>query len=359
MLLSSTAEDVPPVSGSLAENILIIVFIIVLLFCSALMSGSEAAFFSLSPKEKEFLKNSDDKKSRRVISLLAQPNNLLGTILQANAIVNILIVLLSNVLLSRTLDLSTHPVLEFLVCTVIATFLLVLFGEAMPKQIGTKSPIKFSRFTSRALSILRYVTVPIDRSINYLVEKFNNVRPHSEEDDEAQKEEDYKYLSDAVDMTLKADNQQRNLLKRILNLPQKNVSAIMKPRVDVVTVNMTMTNEDVVAVASECGFSRLPVYKDNLDDIRGFIYIKDMLPFIKQKAADSNEKIFDWKKHIRKAFFVPGSMKISDLLEELRNKKLHLAIVVDEYGGMDGIATMEDILEEIVGEITDESDTEQ
>lgn len=326
------------------------------------MSGSEAAYFSLSPKETQRLRESEDAGSRRVIRLLSAPNRLLGTILQTNNLVNILIVLLSNTLMGRLFDFSEHPVLEFVICTVIVTFLLVLFGEAIPKLIGTRSPVSFARMTSRTLSVLKQITIPADRLIEAIVEKVKMKRAGQEEVEE----ENYKYLNGAVEMAIPEDPERKQFLKRVLDLPKKSVAQIMKPRVDVVTIEMSMSNDEVIEIASKCGYSRLPVFKDNLDDIRGFLYIKDMLPYIMKKAENEAEtsgsgnggekRAFDWRHHIRTAYFVPGSMKTVDLLEKFRAKKLHLAIVVDEYGGMDGIATLEDILEEILGDITDESD---
>lgn len=323
------------------------------------MSGSEAAFFSLSPKETQRLRESEDAGSRRVIRLLAAPNRLLGTILQTNNLVNILIVLLSNALMRRLFDFSEHPVLEFVICTVIVTFLLVLFGEAIPKLIGTRSPVSFARLTGRTLSILKHITIPADRLIEAIVEKVKLKRAGQEDVEE----ENYKYLNGAVEMAIPEDPERKQFLKRVLDLPKKSVAQIMKPRVDVVTIEMSMSNDEVIEIASKCGYSRLPVFKDNLDDIRGFLYIKDMLPYIMKRAENEagagnggEKRTFDWRHHIRTAYFVPGSMKTVDLLEQFRAKKLHLAIVVDEYGGMDGIATLEDILEEILGDITDESD---
>ena len=346
LLLSSSPDDVP-LSGNVWELILIGILILLLLFCSAMMSGSEAAFFSISPKETQDLKDGEDSSSRRVIKLLSTPNRLLGTILQANNIVNILLILLSSVLINRLFDFTGHPVLEFLVCTVIVTFVLVLFGEAMPKILGTQYPVRFAKFTSLPLSLLKHTTIPLDKIMDKIGEKKRRGKTLSEEEEE----DAYEMLRGAVEMTVTEDASQKKLLKKILTLPQKTVSQIMMPRVEVETISMDMDNEEVIKAANECGYSRLPVYKDDFEDIRGFLYIKDMLPYIMSRS-----KKFDWRKHIRQAYFVPGSMKINDLLEELRQRKLHLAIVVDEYGGMDGIVTMEDILEEIVGEISDESD---
>ena len=346
MMLIASSDEVP-LSGNLWENIFIGVLILLLLFCSAMMSGSEAAFFSLNPKETQKLKDDDDSSSRRVIKLLSSPNRLLGTILQANNIVNILLVLLSSLLIGRLFDFSGHPVLEFVVSTVIVTFVLVLFGEAMPKIIGTQHPVGFAKFTSLPLSLLKHTTIPIDKVMDKVIEKKKHAKVMSEEEEE----DAYEMLSGAVEMTVTEDAGQKKLLKKILTLPKKSVSEIMMPRVEVETISMDMDNDEVIRTANECGYSRLPVYKEDPEDIRGFLYIKDMLPYIMSRS-----KKFDWRKHIRQAYFVPGSMKINDLLEELRQRKLHLAIVVDEYGGMDGIVTMEDILEEIVGEISDESD---
>lgn len=161
-------------------------------------------------------------------------------------------------------------------------------------------------------------------------------------------------LSEAVDIATETASPEKKMLKSIVKLPTISVEKIMKPRVDVVAIDIDSTNEEVVKIARECGFSRLPVYQEDLDDIKGFLYIKDMLPYIAGMADD-----FNWKDHIRDAYYVPESKKINDLLEEFRNKKMHLAVVVDEYGGTDGIVTLEDILEEIVGEIVDESDFEE
>ena len=182
MLLVSSTDEIPP-SGNLWENIVIGLIILLLLFCSALMSGSEAAFFSLSPKETQSIKDGDDSSSRRVMKLLGQPNRLLGTILQANNIVNILLVLLFSLLIDRLFDFTGHPVLEFVVCTVVVTFILVLFGEAMPKILGTQYPVSFSKFTSLPLSILKHTTIPIDKVMDKVVEKRHHGKTLSEEEE--------------------------------------------------------------------------------------------------------------------------------------------------------------------------------
>mgnify|MGYP003297407601 FL=1 len=321
--------------------------LIILLVCSALISGSETAFFSLTPGQLDSLKNNEDKKGEKVMKLLSNPEYLLGTILQVNNLVNILIVLISSILIGKIFDFEGHPILEFVVSSIIVTFIIVLFGEIIPKLIGTKYPVQFAKFMSGPLGVISVFGIPF----NFLMSKFTKkVTDKISLGGEITLEE----LSDAVDIATSSASEEKKILKGIVKLPTTSVEKIMKPRVDVVAIDIDSTNEEVIRIANECGFSRLPVYQEDLDDIRGFLYIKDMLPYIVDRSKE-----FNWKDHIREAYFVPESKKINDLLEEFRNKKMHLAVVVDEYGGTDGIVTLEDILEEIVGEIVDESDFEE
>ena len=336
-----------PPSSITVELIVLSCSILALIICSALISGSEAAFFSLTPGQKDALKQEGDPKGERVLWLLSNPDYLLGTILQANNVVNILIVLLSTMLIGYLFDFTGSPVLEFLVSTISVTFFLVLFGEVLPKIIATHFPVKFAKMMATPISLMS----PVAKPFNNLMTKFTNrMSERFEQRGEVTLEE----LSEAVDIAAPAASEEKKILKGIVKLPTINVEKIMKPRVDVVAIDIDSTNEDVIRLANECGFSRLPVYQEDLDDIKGFLYIKDMLPYIVDRS-----KVFNWKDHIREAYFVPESKKINDLLEEFRNKKMHLAVVVDEYGGTDGIVTLEDILEEIVGEIVDESDFEE
>ena len=335
-----------PPSSLLIEFLYPGIALILLLVCSALVSGSETAFFSLSPKQLDSIKCDDDKPSKRIMHLLSMPNYLLGSILQINNFVNILIVLISSMMLEKAFDFSTYPLVEFLVNTVIVTFILVLFGEVFPKLLATHMPVRFAKFMSAPLWFAR----PFTRPFNYLMNRFA-----SRVTDNLPMRVDFTLdeLSKAVDIAEPTTNQEKEMLKGIVRLPVTDVKKIMKPRVDVVAIELDNTNEEVIEIATTCGFSRLPVYKDSLDEIKGFLYIKDMLPYL----LTTNSK-FNWRHHIREAYFVPESKKINDLLEEFREKKMHLAVVVDEYGGTDGIVTLEDILEEIVGEIVDESDKE-
>lgn len=336
----------PP--SSVTVELLVLSFSILgLITCSALISGSEAAFFSLTPGQKDALKQEGDTKGERVLWLLSNPDYLLGTILQANNVVNILIVLLSTMLLGYLFDFSGSPILEFFVSTISVTFFLVMFGEILPKIIATHYPVQFAKMMSRPLSAIMPVTKPFSKVMMSLT---NKISDRFEQKGDVTLEE----LSEAVDIAAANAGDEKKMLKGIVKLPTIRVEKIMKPRVDVVAIDIDSTNEEVLRIANECGFSRLPVYQEDLDDIKGFLYIKDMIPYILGKQPG-----FNWKNYIREIYFVPESKKINDLLEEFRSKKMHIAVVVDEYGGTDGIVTLEDILEEIVGEIVDESDFEE
>lgn len=332
-----------PPSSLTIEFLCLGISLILLLVCSALISGSETSFFSLTPKQIDKLKEEADKRSNLILRLLGNPDYLLGTILQINNCVNILIVLISSILLGHIFDFSANPVLEFLVNTLLVTFILVLFGEVLPKIIATRIPVKFAKFMSRPLVILSPITKPFNTLMSLFTNRFSNIPLRSDVT--------LNDLAQAVDIATPSEGEEKKILKGIVMLPTTDVCKIMKPRVDVVALDIEMSNEEVIKIATECGYSRLPVYQENLDDIKGFLYIKDVLPWLLEEKSD-----FNWKNYIREAYFVPESKKINDLLEEFRNKKMHLAVVVDEYGGTDGIVTLEDILEEIVGEIVDESD---
>lgn len=319
--------------------------LILLLGCSALISGSETSFFSLSPKQLDKLKGEQDKRSSFILRLLGNPDHLLATILQINNCVNILIVLISSIIIGHIFPfLDSNPVMEFIVNSIIVTFILVLFGEIIPKIIATHRPVKFAKFMSRPLIFVSPITKPFYWLMSKFTNRFSNI--HGKTDVTLTD------LEQAVDIATPSASEEKKILKGIVKLPTTDVCKIMRPRVDVVAIDIEMTNEEVIKIATECGYSRLPVYKEDLDDIKGFLYIKDVLPFLLDNSS------YNWKKHIREAYFVPESKKINDLLEEFRNKKMHLAVVVDEYGGTDGIVTLEDILEEIFGEILDEGDVE-
>lgn len=343
----------PPSSSLVIEFLYLGISLILLLVCSALISGSEVAYFSLSPKQLNNIKNSKDKDSERVLKLLSQPDYLLRTILQTNNLVNILIILLSSVVIGKAFCFNGNVILEFLVSVVSLTFLLALFGEVLPKIIASHTPVSFAKFMSAPLLLLSPITRPFNFIMNTFASKVTNGILSR---DIVTLEE----LEKAVDISSTESVEEKKILKGIVKLPITDVRKIMKPRVSVAAIDIKMKTQDIIKIASECGYSRLPVYKDDLDDIKGFLYIKDILMYLNQiKTAYSKELDFVWHKHIRDAYFVPESKKINDLLQEFRDKKIHLAVVVDEYGGTEGVVTLEDILEEIVGEIVDETDIKE
>ncbi len=321
--------------------------IIILLFSSALVSGSEVAFFSLAPAQLEKLKNKPSKKNDLILSLLKKPERLLATILIANNFINIGIIILSAYSINSIVDFSEDPVWGFIFQVVVITFILLLFGEIIPKVYASYAGITFAGFTVYPLLISDKIFSPI----SYLLMKSSSVvdKRISRKQQNISVEE----LSQALELTQKDIKEDKNILKGIVNFGNIDVKEIMKPRVDVVAADIKFGFKKMLSIIIESGFSRIPIYEDTLDNIKGVLYIKDLLPHLEK------ENKFQWKDLIRDAYFVPENMKIDNLLEEFRQKKIHLSIVTDEYGGVLGIATLEDVLEEIVGEISDESDEEE
>lgn len=317
---------------------------IILLFSSALVSGSEVAYFSLSPEEKDKLKQETSGKSELILKLLGNHEKLLATILIANNFINIGIVIISTYILNIAFDFTNSPVLGFLIEIVIITFILLLFGEIIPKVYASEYSVSFAKFTAVPLNISMKLFSPVSKVlinstsiVNRRLKKKQNVSPED--------------LSDALELTKEDIDQDKDILERIVTFGSIDVKEIMKPRVDVIAADINFSFNKLKSLIIESGFSRIPVYEKNFDDIKGILLIKDLLKF-----TDKEE--FDWTKLIKPPFFVPETMKINDLLEEFREKKIHIAIVTDEYGGFSGIVTMEDVLEEIVGEISDETDEE-
>lgn len=320
------------------------VSIFLLLIGSALVSGSEVAYFSLQPFQINKLKEMNTKGSLRVLSLLGKPEKLLATILISNNFINIGIVIISTFITTSIFDFSEEPLFAFLIQVVVITFLLLVFGEIIPKLYANQNALKFSIFMSYPLFFLGKLFYPVSniliRSTNIVNKKLSSGRPNITMVD----------LSDALDLTTGFVQEDKRILKSIVKFSNIEVNEIMKPRMDVVAVDLETELSELVKVVNDSGFSRIPVYSETFDNIRGILYVKDLLPHI-----EKDDK-FNWHPLIRPSYFVPGSKKINVLLQEFREKKIHLAIVVDEYGGTEGIVTLEDILEEIVGEITDESD---
>lgn len=332
--------DFNPISAGILIGI---VGIIILIFSSALVSGSEVAYFSLSPTQKKNLKETDNKKSKLVLKLLEKPEKLLATILIANNFINVGIVMLSAYVMNSAINFSNSPAwLVFLIQVVAITLFLLFFGEIIPKVYATESSLGFSKLTAYPMSFSMKIFAPISsmliKSTSFVNKRLKLKQNISVED-----------LSDALELTEADITQDKTILERIVSFGSIDVKEVMKPRVDVVAADMKYGFSKLKSLIIESGFSRIPVYEENHDNIKGILLIKDLLEYV------DNEN-YKWQKHIKDPLYVPETMKINDLLEEFRQKKMHMSIVTDEYGGFLGIATMEDIIEEIVGEIKDEKD---
>ncbi len=319
--------------------------IVFLLLCSALVSGSEVAFFSLGPNEKADIAESTEGKTKVLRELLERPKKLLATILIANNFVNVGIVILSTYLTEMLMTEDFPLRFKFLIQVVVVTFLLLLLGEVIPKIYANKQPLKLAGFMSYPLYYIRFILNPFSTllvSSTNFIDKRIKKKGHNISVDE---------LSQALELTSddSNDDEDQKILEGIVKFGNTDVKQVMTSRVDVVSIEEGMSFQEVTDLILDAGFSRIPVHKENFDNIAGVLYIKDLLPHLQKKE-------FDWKKLIRKPYFVPENKKIDDLLREFQGKKTHLAIVVDEYGGSSGIITLEDILEEIVGDISDEFD---
>ncbi|MCB8963485.1 MAG: gliding motility-associated protein GldE [Bacteroidales bacterium] len=323
-----------------------LVVLLILLLCSALMSGSESAYFSLSPSDIDKIEQQTHKSDLFAFKNLEDVERLLATILIGNNLVNVAIVILASFLTNSLIDFSQAPLAGFLFQVVIITFILLLFGEIMPKVLATNKPLVFARFMARPLYALIVVFKPLNSllisSTARLGRKFS-IRKNISMDE----------LSDALEITTDGISDEKKILRGIVTFGNILVSEIMRPRIDVVAIDFHASFEDLKKVVVDSGYSRIPVSQNSFDTIKGILYVKDLLPFIDRDSS------FRWQNLIRSPYFVPDSKKINDLLAEFQSKQIHMAIVVDEYGGKSGIITLEDVLEEIVGEISDESDDEQ
>ena len=331
--------------GISSEAIVMLVVTIVLLCLSALMSGSEAALFSLTHREKQQMEESGDSRDHAILAQLANVDRLLATILIANNLVNICVVITS----SRFLDmimLTESLTIEFIIKSVVVTFLLLLFGEILPKVFSQSRPYNFSRMVIYPIKVVSAIVYPISY---ILVRTGGKISRMASRNAEISMEE----LADAVDMTAGSSKEEKKMLSGIVNFVNTEVEQIMRPRIDIVALDIKTPYEQVKQLIIEAGYSRIPVYDEDLDNIKGALYVKDLLPHI--HCGDE----FGWQQLIRKIYFVPEHKKIDDLLHDFQENKIHIAIVVDEYGATQGLVSLEDILEEVVGEISDESDVEE
>lgn len=318
-----------------------IVAILGLLCVSALISGSEVAFFALSPNHKHHLKKAKSKATRQTIRLLEHPQRLLATILIVNNFVNIAIILLTTYV-SKSLVTLSPQWLEITIEVAGVTFLLLLFGEIIPKVYATQNSLRFAVKMSLPIAVLQKIVQPVSallmKSSSIVNNRFDKKQVSMDE------------ISQALDLTSESLNPEKELLEGIVSLRHTDAKEIMKPRTDVTAVSLAMNFKEVLDLAKDKGYSRLPVFLGQFDNIKGILYLKDLIPHI-HKAEN-----FRWQTLMRPPFFIPESKKIDDLLEDFQKRKTHMAIVIDEYGGTSGIVTLEDILEEIVGEISDEFD---
>ncbi len=326
-------------------NVVILSIIsLVLLMLSAMASGSEVAFFSLKRADIADLESRSDASSRRVIDLLDNPDRLLATILVTNNMINICLVIVTTQIIDALFIFS--GVWDFIFKTIVVTFLLLLFGEIMPKVFTQGNPVRMARFFSLPLKVFRWLVYPL---AFILVRTSRHVSRLATKNAEISIEE----LADAVDLTETGSEEEQKMLSGIVNFGQTEVVEIMHSRVDITGLEFEADYNEVRRTIVETGYSRIPVYGDDLDDVRGVLYVKDLLPYL----SEGND--FEWQKLLRKPYFVPEHMMIDDLLKKFQKKKIHIAIVVDEYGATQGLVSLEDILEEVVGEITDESDEEE
>ena len=326
-------------------SIIAIIVSVLGLFLSAFNSGSEITYFSLRPEDIDNIE--DTHRRERVKELLAIPEKLLATILVGNNLVNIMIAIVLNYAMNQIFNFHS-TVLNFIVQTIILTFLILLFGEVIPKLYATNFNAKFAAMTSAplkaAVTLFTPLTVLLVRSTRIVNKVVSEQTEELSVDD----------LTRALEVSEVKDSDDKELLEGILSFGDKTVSDIMRPRVDVVDIDQDDTFDEVVHKVIETGYSRMPVYEETPDNIKGILYAKDLLPYI-----GNRDNSFKWQRLMRPAYFVPETRMLDDLLEDFRRKKMHMAIIVDEFGCTQGIATLEDVLEEIVGEINDEYDTEE
>ncbi len=325
------------------------IILALLLFLSSLISGSEVAYFSLTSYQVASIKNSTDPKEKRILALIRKPKKLLATILIMNNLVNVAIITISTFLTWQIVGTESSEGLVILVLTFIVTFAIVFFGEVMPKVYANQNNIHFAKMTGGLLFVSHYLVHPVALillSVSNLIEKRIQKKGYvvSVED-----------LNQALEITTNQETteEEKDILKGIVNFGTLSVKQIMRSRMDITAFDIEIDYHELMDRINKIGYSRIPIYRETIDKIEGILYIKDLLPYIDQ------DETFKWQILLRPGYFVPESKKIDDLLKDFQEKRVHMAIVVDEYGGTSGLITMEDIIEEIVGEINDEFDEDE
>lgn len=323
-----------------------LLLLIVLILASAIVSGSETAFFSLSPSDLYELSDKKNKIHQQIRGLLSKPKSLLATILIANNFVNVGIIILSAYIIDNNVDFSAFPLIGFIIKVVVVTFILLLFGEIMPKIYANQNSVRFVTAIATPMFYVNKFLGPLSRALYKSTSIIDNrITKKGHQVSLSQIDEAIEISTDEY-----TTEEEKNILKGIAKFADIETSEIMKVRMDIVAIDINTPFSELLKTILDSGFSRIPVYQESVDNIKGVIYIKDLLPFLNSPAD------FDWASLLRAPFYVPENKKINELLSEFRQKKIHLAIVIDEYGGTSGIITMEDVLEEIVGEISDEFD---
>ncbi|MFT5243417.1 MAG: putative hemolysin [Psychroserpens sp.] len=322
-----------------------LILLFLLLFCSALISGVEVAFFSLSKSDIDVGLNENSKKFNIISKLLERPKKLLATILVANNFINIGIVILFAYLgetIFASVELSW---LRFLLEVVVITFLILLFGEIVPKIYASRNRVKFAVFMAIPLKVLDVIFSPISLPMRQITLGIHNKLGKQKSNLSVDQ------LSQALELTGGSDttDEEHKILKGIVSFGNTDTKQVMRPRMDIFALNEDAKYTDIITEVINNGYSRIPVYKGSIDSVIGILYVKDLLPYI-------DREVFDWTTLLRDPFFVPENKKLDDLMVEFQEKKVHLAIVVDEYGGTSGVVSLEDVIEEIVGDISDEFD---
>ena len=323
--------------------------VVLLVVLSALLSGSEVAMFSINTEQRKTLKDSTNNSTGRILKLLEEPKKLLATILIANNFVNVSIVMASNYVFNNLfIDGSISETMNFILQVIVVTFLILLFGEVIPKVYANNYNIQFSKFMSLPLLVLKKIFYPVSLA---LINSTNIIDRKIEKKRESLKADE---LEHALNLTKDSvDNEdEKKILEGIVKFGHTDVKQIMTPRTDVISFDVTTKYIDLMEELKDIKFSRIPVFEESFDKIKGILYAKDLLGKMDEK------KNFNWISLLREPKFVPENKKLDDLLKEFQEEKTHIAIVVDEYGGSSGIVSLEDVLEEIVGDITDEFDEE-